>query len=109
MSSKYPGVSHSPRKASRRRTVLSMVGFPGEPGRESISGGVGKSEKGCDVMFEEEDGISTLTGGRGREFVAGREEEEEPLSVDSGMEASPALMPMDVCTHRKNGEEWTTI
>lgn len=88
-----------------------MVGFRGEPGRESISGGVGRSENGGDEMSEEEGGMSTLMEGRIRGFVTERVEESRlgPERVGSGMEASPALMPMDVWTHRKKGEEWMTI
>lgn len=59
MSSKYPGVSHSPRKASKRRTVFSMVGCLGVVGRESPSGGVGRPEKGCEGGLEMAGGMST--------------------------------------------------
>lgn len=88
-----------------------MVGLRGEPGRESISGGVGKSEKGGDDTLEEEGGLSTLMEGGTRGFVTERVEEARlgPERDGSGIDASPALMPMDVWTHRKNGEEWMTI
>lgn len=89
-----------------------MVGFLGEPGRESISGGVGKSGNSCgeDALLSGP-GMSMLMFGRTRGFVVECVEEERAgmAGFGSGTEARPALMPMDVCTQRRNGEEWTTI
>lgn len=97
MSSKYPGVSHSPRKASSRRTVFCKTGFFGVDGRASVGGfGVWLAR-------------SVLMVGRSRGFpVRCAEEVRVSAGVGSGIEARPALMPIEVCMHRRKGEEWMT-
>lgn len=105
-------MSHSPRNASRRSTVFSILGFLGVVGRESPSGGVGRSENGCENVSEGAiaGGMSVLREGRSRGFVVECVEDARARvgRGGSGIEARPALMPTEVCTHRKNGEECRT-
>lgn len=89
-----------------------MAAFLGEPGRESSSGGVGRSGNGCvEVELTSGPGMSILMFGRTRGFVVECVEEVRAGmdGVGSGIEARPALIPTDVCTQRRNGEEWMTI
>lgn len=82
------------------------MAFLGEVGRESVSGGVGRSEG----RFTGAGTTSTATEDRSRGLVTECVEEARTGAggVGSGMEARPALMPTDVCTHRRKGDEWTT-
>lgn len=76
-----------------------MMGFLGEPGRESVSGGVGKSGNGCvESELASGPGMSMLMFGRTRlPVVECMEEVRAGMAEDgSGVEARPALMPMDV-------------
>lgn len=106
-------MSHSPRKASRRSTVFSILGCLGVVGRESPSGGVGRSdENGCENVSEgaAADGMSVFIEGRSRGFVVECVEDARAGAGrgGSGIEARPALMPTEVCTHRRKGEECRT-
>lgn len=88
MNSKYFGVSHSPRKASRRRTDFRIMVEAAVSRRSVTTDGL----KGAAApVFVSDDAAGELAG---------------PNGVESW--ASPALMAIEVWMHRRNGELWRT-
>lgn len=87
-------MSHSPRKASSLRTVFCIEDFALELGRELVGGfGGGTETSGCAAV-------------RRRGFVTECVEDARATVVveGSGIEARPALMPIEVWMQRRKGE-----